>query len=415
MVTKHTARGTFMRMLRTHSGNLSYIPNQSRGLNLPEYDGGVGAQNEARIMKPEGSNGERSVLWKGPKPVNQELAMRRRLVTMSDIQSRLITGSATVWTIRSGLTIPSLHGSASRAASTTSLLLQPAVSAAPQPFETPSPSGEPEETAWIVCPAYSLSFARAAAESPGVASPQPGLLPLSINTIGSPEDLSAPPTRAKSEAATGPILPVAHPRAASNEEPITLSANPRSILLLDDVPLATVTVRRKEDDGGAALRCKAPSPLTADVSPPSEDDNETETETVRTKLDHVAKPAAVESDTDDGASSIANGPLSSPLAHKERCIRQTSIQQAPTPAILKTASRWYPHVVKRDRYAKGASQIERLGDAIRASYGNFGIDAQRLIIAPELQPSNPMSLSMNSAAKVGAERTPQRMKMLQQR
>ncbi|KAK0300839.1 hypothetical protein LTR82_018315 [Friedmanniomyces endolithicus] len=82
MVTKHTARGTFMRMLRTHSGNLSYIPNQSRGLNLPEYDGGVGAQNEARIMKPEGSNGERSVLWKGPKPVNQELVMRRRLVTM---------------------------------------------------------------------------------------------------------------------------------------------------------------------------------------------------------------------------------------------------------------------------------------------------------------------------------------------
>ncbi|KAK0823306.1 hypothetical protein LTR73_008621 [Friedmanniomyces endolithicus] len=83
MVTKHTARGTFMRMLRTHSGNLSYIPNQSRGLNLPEYDGGVGAQNEARIMKPEGSNGEHSVLWKGPKPVNQELVMRRRLVTMT--------------------------------------------------------------------------------------------------------------------------------------------------------------------------------------------------------------------------------------------------------------------------------------------------------------------------------------------
>ncbi|KAK1023006.1 hypothetical protein LTR33_018127, partial [Friedmanniomyces endolithicus] len=368
MVTRHTARGTFMRMLRPLSGNLSYIPNQSRGLNLPEYDGGVDAQNEARIMKPEGSNGDRSVLWKGPKPVNQALVMRRRLVTMSDIQSRLITGSATVWTISSGLTIPSLHGSASRAASTTSLLLQPAVSAAPQPFETPSPSAEPDETASIVCPAYSLSFARAAAESPGVASPQPGLLPPSINTIGSPEDLSAPPTCAKSEAATGPTLPVAHPRAASNEEPITLSSNPRLILLLDDVPLATVTVRRKEDDGGAALRCKPPSPLTADVSPPSEDDDETETETVRTKLDHVVKPAAVESDTGDGASSITNGPLSSLLAHKERCIRQTSIQQAPTPAILKTASRWYPHVVKRDRYAKGASQIERLGDAIRASY-----------------------------------------------
>ncbi|KAK0343626.1 hypothetical protein LTR59_016234 [Friedmanniomyces endolithicus] len=240
------------------------------------------------------------------------------------------------------------------------------VSAAPQPFQTPSPSAEPDETASI-----------------------PGLLPLSINTIGSPEDLSAPPTCANSEAATGPTLPVAHPQATSNEEPITLSSNPRSILLLDDVPLATVTVRRKEDDGGAALRCKPPSPLTADVSPPSEDDDATETETVRTKLDHVAKPAAVESDTDDGASSITNGPLSSPLAHKERRIRQTSIQQAPTPAILKTASRWYPHVVKRDRYAKGASQIERLGDAIRASYSNFGIDAPRLIIAPELQPSSP--------------------------
>ncbi|KAK0852211.1 hypothetical protein LTR87_018010, partial [Friedmanniomyces endolithicus] len=80
-----------------------------------------------------------------------------------------------------------------------------------------------------------------------------------------------------------------------------------------------------------------------------------------------------------------------------------------------TASRWYPHVVKRDRYAKGASQIERLGDAIRASYGNFGIDAQRLIIAPALQSSSPMSLSMSSAAKVGAKLTPQRMKMLQQR
>ncbi len=92
MVTRHTARGTFMRMSRTHAGNLSYIPNQSRGLNLPEYNVGVGAQNEARIMKAEGSNGERSVLWKGPKPINQELVMRRRLVAMSDIQSRLING-----------------------------------------------------------------------------------------------------------------------------------------------------------------------------------------------------------------------------------------------------------------------------------------------------------------------------------
>lgn len=114
MVTRHTARGTFMRMLRPLSGNLSYIPNQSRGLNLPEYDGGVDAQNEARIMKPEGSNGDRSVLWKGPKPVNQALVMRRRLVTMSDIQSRLITGSATVWTISSGLTIVSLRATSTR-------------------------------------------------------------------------------------------------------------------------------------------------------------------------------------------------------------------------------------------------------------------------------------------------------------
>ncbi|KAK0890936.1 hypothetical protein LTR91_027096, partial [Friedmanniomyces endolithicus] len=57
--------GHLHEMLRPHSGNLSYIPNQSRGLNLPEYDGGVGAQNEARIMKPEGSNGTLDALERG--------------------------------------------------------------------------------------------------------------------------------------------------------------------------------------------------------------------------------------------------------------------------------------------------------------------------------------------------------------
>jgi len=107
--------------------------------------------------------------------------------------------------------------------------------------------------------------------------------------------------------------------------------------------------------------------------------------------------------------------LSSPLAHKGRRFRQTSVQRAATPAILKTASRLHPHVVKRDRYPKGSSQIERPGDAIRASYGKFGLDAERLIIVPEAQPFKPLSLFMSSAAKVGAKSFPQRMKMLQQR
>ncbi|KAK1021233.1 hypothetical protein LTS16_026654, partial [Friedmanniomyces endolithicus] len=41
-------------------------------LALPEHDGSVGTQNEARTMKPEGSSGERSMLWEEPKPVSQD-------------------------------------------------------------------------------------------------------------------------------------------------------------------------------------------------------------------------------------------------------------------------------------------------------------------------------------------------------
>jgi len=163
------------------------------------------------------------------------------------------------------------------------------------------------------------------------------------------------------------------------------------------------------------LGCKPLSPLTGDVSPVSEDDDETEIETVRMEPDRVAKPAAVQSDTDDGASSTTDEPFSSPLAHKGRRIRQTSVQRAPTPAIPKTASRLHPHVIKRDRCAEGSSQIEWPGDAIRASYGKFGLDVQRLIIVPEAQPFNPLALFMSSAAKVGAKLTPQRMKVLQKR
>ncbi|KAK0261622.1 hypothetical protein LTR35_017814 [Friedmanniomyces endolithicus] len=79
------------------------------------------------------------------------------------------------------------------------------------------------------------------------------------------------------------------------------------------------------------------------------------------------------------------------------------------------ASRLHPHVVRRDRCAEGSSQIEWPGDAIRASYGKFGLDVQRLIIVPEAQPFNPLALFMSSAAKVGAKLTPQRMKVLQKR
>ncbi|KAK4900165.1 hypothetical protein LTR49_027513 [Elasticomyces elasticus] len=174
--------------------------------------------------------------------------------------------------------------------------------------------------------------------------------------------------------------PIIDPLAASNEESISLSSNPRSRLLHDDVSSATLSAREKEEDSGAALGCQPLSPLTSDVSPVSEDDDETETETFRMEPDRGTKPAAVEFDTDDGTSSITDEPFSSPLAHKGRHIPQTSIQRAPTPAIPKTASRSHPHVVKRDRCAKGSSQIERPRDAIRATYGKFGLDAQRLII-----------------------------------
>jgi len=41
-------------------------------LALPEHDDGVGTQNEPRTMKPEGSIGERSILWEEAKPVSQD-------------------------------------------------------------------------------------------------------------------------------------------------------------------------------------------------------------------------------------------------------------------------------------------------------------------------------------------------------
>ncbi|KAK1051404.1 hypothetical protein LTR74_016788 [Friedmanniomyces endolithicus] len=321
--------------------------------------------------------------------------------------------------------------------------MQPAVTAPDEPLETPSPSAEPYQTASIACPAstspitqpvgaavasstsltphpsnveaLSSSFAGAAAESPRAASPQPGSPPLSMHTIGSSEELPVPPTCAKPEVTTQPTSPMVDPLAASNEESISLSSDPRSRLLHGDVSSATLSAREKGDESGAALGCKPLSPLTGDVSPVSEDDDETEIETVRMEPDRVAKPAAVESDTDDGASSITDEPFSSPLAHKGTRIRQTSIRRAPTLAIPKTASRLHPHVVKRDRCAEGSSQIEWPGDAIRASYGKFGLDVQRLIIVPEAQPFNPLALFMSSAAKVRAKLTPQRMKVLQKR
>ncbi|KAK3067298.1 hypothetical protein LTR53_015916 [Teratosphaeriaceae sp. CCFEE 6253] len=235
---------------------------------------------------------------------------------------------------------------------------------------------------------------------------------LDFASYGSSEDLPVPPICAKPEATMESNSPIVDPLAASNEESISLSSNPRSRLPYDDVSSATLSAREKGDDSGAALGCKPLAPLTSDVS---QDDGETEIETVRMEPDRVVKPAAVESDTDDGASSITDEPFSSPLAHKGRRIRQTSTQRAPTPAIPKTTSRLHPHVVKRDRHAKGSSQIERPGDAIRASYGKFGLNAQRLIIVPEAQPFNLLALFMSSAAKVGAKLTPPRMKVLQKR
>ncbi|KAK4897477.1 hypothetical protein LTR49_027981 [Elasticomyces elasticus] len=41
-------------------------------LALPEHDGSFGTQNEAQTMKPEGSSGERSMLWEEAKPVSQD-------------------------------------------------------------------------------------------------------------------------------------------------------------------------------------------------------------------------------------------------------------------------------------------------------------------------------------------------------
>ncbi|KAK1808397.1 hypothetical protein LTR12_017246 [Friedmanniomyces endolithicus] len=154
---------------------------------------------------------------------------------------------------------------------------------------------------------------------------------------------------------------------------------------------------------------------TASIAYLSKDDDETKIETVRTEPDCVAKAAAVKSNTDDSASSITDEPFSSPLAHKGRRIRQTSIQRAPTPAIPKTASQLHPHVVKRDRCAEGSSQIKWPRDAIYASYSKFSLDVQQLIIMPEAQPFNPLALFISSAAKVGAKLTPQRMKVLQKR
>ncbi|KAK1021443.1 hypothetical protein LTS16_026507, partial [Friedmanniomyces endolithicus] len=321
--------------------------------------------------------------------------------------------------------------------------MQPAVIAPDEPLETPSPSAEPYQTASIACPASTSSITQpvgaavasstsptphpsnveafpsssvgAAAESPRAASPQPRLPPLSMHTIGSSEELPVPPTCAKPEDTTQPTSPMVDPLAASNEESISLSSDPGSRLLHGDVSSATLSAREKGDESGAALGCKPRSPLTGDISPVSEDDDETEIETVGMESDRVAKPAAVESDTDDGASSITDEPFFSPLAHKGRRIRQTSIQRAPTPAIPKTASRSHPLVVKRDHCAEGPSQIEWPGDAIRASYGKFGLDIQRLIIVPEAQPFNPLTLFMSSAAKVGATLTPQRVKVLQKR
>ncbi|KAK3072657.1 hypothetical protein LTR53_006434 [Teratosphaeriaceae sp. CCFEE 6253] len=297
--------------------------------------------------------------------------------------------------------------------------MQPAVAAPPEPLETPSPSAEPYQTASIASPAstspitqpvgaavassktptpnpfnvevFPSSFAGVAAGCPQAASPQLGSPPLAMHTIGSSEELPVPPTCAKPDITTQPTSPMVDSLAASNEESISLSSDPRSRLLHGDVSSATLSAREKGDESGAALGCKPLSPLTGDVSP----------------------PAAVQFDTDHGASSTTDEPFSSPLAHKGRRIRQTSVQRAPTPAIPKPASRLHPHVIKRDRCAEGSSQIEWPGDAIHASYGKFGLDAQRLIIVPEAQPFNPLALFMSSTAKVGAKLTPQRMKVLQ--
>ncbi|KAK0247195.1 hypothetical protein LTR01_008531 [Friedmanniomyces endolithicus] len=123
--------------------------------------------------------------------------------------------------------------------------MQPAVTAPPEPLETPSPSAEPYQTASIAyrastspitqpvgatvalstsptpnlsnveALAFSSSFAGVAAESLQAASPQPGLLLLPLHTIGCPEDLPMPPTCAKLEATTDSTSPIVGPLAAS--------------------------------------------------------------------------------------------------------------------------------------------------------------------------------------------------------
>ncbi|KAK0838938.1 hypothetical protein LTS02_017624 [Friedmanniomyces endolithicus] len=146
--------------------------------------------------------------------------------------------------------------------------IRPTVTAPLGPLEAPSPSVEPYHTASIACPAStspitqpvgaavasltspttnpsnveasSSSFADAAAESPGPASPQPRSPPLSMHTVGSSEDLLVPPTCAKSEATPKSTSPMVDPLAASNEESISLSSNARSRLLHDDVSSATL-------------------------------------------------------------------------------------------------------------------------------------------------------------------------------
>ncbi|KAK0246697.1 hypothetical protein LTR87_017877 [Friedmanniomyces endolithicus] len=305
--------------------------------------------------------------------------------------------------------------------------IRPTVTAPLGPLEAPSPSVEPYHTASIACPAStspitqpvgaavasltspttnpsnveasSSSFADAAAESPGPASPQPRSPPLSMHTVGSSEDLLVPPTCAKSEATPKSTSPMVDPLAASNEESISLSSNARSRLLHDDVSSATF------------IGLQALSPLSGDVSPVSEDDDETEIETVRIEPNRVAKPPAVERRRVKHygrAIVVPTGPQGKTFPsdlHTTGC-NPCDPEDGVTVAPARRQERPYP---------KGSSYIERPGDAIRASYGKFGLDAQRLIIVPEAQPFKPLSLFMSSAAKVGAKLTPRRMKVLQKR
>ncbi|KAK0247134.1 hypothetical protein LTR59_017012 [Friedmanniomyces endolithicus] len=104
------------------------------------------------------------------------------------------------------------------------------------------------------------------------------------------------------------------------------------------------------------------------------------------------------------------------LDRKGRPIRQTSVQHTPTPAIPRAASRSRSqHATVKAARAKGPSHLKRSGDAIRASYTKFGLDARRLVIVAEAQLLNPLSPFMSSAAKARAELTERRMKMLCER